>query len=160
MNAVCWNPEVLIARGDDMQSCLSELIHEAKKRQGLRIQMDPSPIQHVLDRIGRGASSRAQFREGCVKAIELGMQPLPQKARVLAEIHRRIDNLGEAGSASCQLGLAAIVSFSGAWALAARLIREGLSVCIHEEGAIPESIGSIRQGRADVEVVIPNRPRT
>lgn len=158
MSAVSWNPETLIERRDDMQSLLAEVIAVAKRSDGVSIRMERSKSKPILGAQGCVAASKAQFREGCLKAVELGMQPLPQKARVSAEIHRRIDNLVETEASGWQSGLAAIVSFTGAWALAARLIRAGLSVCIHEEGAIPESIGSSRQGRADVEVVIPTGP--
>ncbi len=156
MNAVCWNPEVLIIRRADMQSRLSELILKVEKQQGLRVQMDPSHIQHVLDRIGRGAASRAQFREGCVKAIELGMQPLPEKSRVLAEIHRRMDQLAveDVHGAPKRESLSSIVSFTGAWALAARLMREGLSVHVCEQDVGSSWSGS-EISEADVEVVIP-----
>ncbi|MBU1048661.1 hypothetical protein KKG90_01435 [Candidatus Bipolaricaulota bacterium] len=160
MNAVSWNPEILLVRGSDMQSSLADVISEAKRRQGLRIRMERSQARAILGSIGCGAVSGGQFREGCVKAVELGMQPLPQKARVLAEIHRRIDRLSETaeGSGSWQSGLASIISFAGAWALAARLMRAGLSVCIREENPSAQFTGCAVQERADVELVIPIGP--
>ena len=156
MNAVCWNPEVLIVRRSDMQSRLSELILEVGKHHGLKVQMDPTHIQSAGGLVGSAAASRAQFREGCVKAIELGMQPLPGKARVMAEIHRRIDRLAEEEVAGAPKGdsLSSIVTFTGAWALAAQLMSEGLSVHVHEEN-VGSSWSQSEVGDPDVEVVIP-----
>ena len=157
MNAVGWNPEILIARADSMQSLLADVIAVAKRSDGMRIRMERSKSRPILGAPGCVAASKAQFREGCVKAVELGMQPLPQKARILSEIHRRIDLVSDAsiGSASWQSGLVSIMNFTGAWALAARLMREGLSVLVHEEAVGARFLGSLEEGRADVELVIP-----
>lgn len=157
MEAVSWNPDILIARGDNMQPLLADLIAVAKRSDGMRIRMERSQPGPILGGLGCVAPSKAQFREGCVKAVELGMQPLPHKARVLSEIHRRIDLVSDAsiGSDSWQNGLASITNFTGAWALAARLMREGLSVFVHEEAAGARLPGSVEEGRADVELVIP-----
>lgn len=157
MNAVGWNPEILIARGDSMQSLLADVIAVAKRSDGMRIRMERSQSRPILGGLGCVAASKAQFREGCVKAIELGMQPLPLKACVLSEIHRRIDLVSEADadSVSADSGLASIISFTGAWALAARLIRAGLSVKVHEEDGSAACCACGDEGRADVELVIP-----
>jgi len=102
-------------------------------------------------------ASKEQFRVGCIKAVELGMKPLPERARVMAEIHRRIDRAMESadGSVAWQSSLAPILDFAGAWALAARLMRVGLSVSVHEEdGSFSASVGT-DEGKADVQLVIP-----
>ena len=85
------------------------------------------------------------------------MQPLPQKARVLAEIHRRLDRVSEADddSGACQSCLASILDFSEAWALAARLVQAGLSVLVYEEDGSIACCDFVDEGGADVEVVIP-----
>ena len=160
MNAVSWNPEILIARRDGMQSSLADVIAVAKRSNGMKIRMERSRSRPILGSPGCVPASKAQFREGCVKAVELGMQPLPQKARVLAEIHRRIDCMSEAddGSGTWQSSLASILDFTGAWALAARLMRAGLSVSVHEEDVRTQSLGGTDEGRADVELVIPIGP--
>jgi|GEM_PF-2518589 hypothetical protein len=157
MSALSWNPETLIARRDGMHSLLAEVIAAAKRSDGVSIRMERSKSRPILGSPGCVAASKAQFREGCVKAVELGMQPLPQKARILSEIHRRIDLISETsvGSGSWQSSLASIMDFTGAWALAAWLMREGLSVLVHEESVGARFLGSIEEGRADVELVIP-----
>ena len=160
MEAVSWNPEILIARRDGMQSLLADVISVAKRSDGMRIRMERSRSRPILDSPGCVPASKAQFREGCVKAVELGMQPLPQKARVLAEIHRRIDYVWEAndGSGSWQYSLTSILDFTGAWALAAWLMRAGLSVFVREEDSRTQSLGSIDKHRVDVELVVPIGP--
>ena len=160
MEAVSWNPEILIARRDGMQSLLADVISVAKRSDGMRIRIEQSRSRPILGSPGCVPASKAQFREGCVKAVELGMQPLPQKARVLAEIHRRIDCVSEAddGSGTWQSSLASILDFTGAWALAARLMRAGLSVSVHEEDGRTQSLGSVDKHRADVELVVPIGP--
>lgn len=160
MNAVSWNPEILIARRDGMQSSLADVIAVAKRSNGMRIRMERSESRPILGSPGCVPASKAQFRDGCVKAVELGMQPLPQKARVLAEIHRRIDLVFEADddSDSWQSSLASIMDFTGAWALAALLMRAGLSVLVHEEDAGARSPDNMDESRADVELVIPIGP--
>lgn len=160
MEAVSWNPEILIARWDGMQSSLADVIAIAKRSDGMKIRMERSQSRLILGSPGCVSASKAQFREGCVKAVELGMQPLPQKARVLAEIHRRIDLVSEADddSDSWQSSLASIMDFTGAWALAARLMRAGLSVLVHEEDVGTQSLSCIDEDRADVELVIPIGP--
>ena len=87
------------------------------------------------------------------------MQPLPQKALVLAEIHRRIDRLSETdeGSDVWQSSVVSIVSFAGAWTLAARLMREGLNVSVHEDDDSSDGMG-INGDRADVELLISIEP--
>jgi len=160
MEAVSWNPEILIARRDGMQSLLADVIFVAKRSDGMRIRMERPRSRPILGSPGCVPASKAQFREGCVKAVELGMQPLPQKARVLAEIHRRIDHVSEAddGSGSWQYSLTSILDFTGAWALAARLMRAGLSVLVHEEDGSAACCSSVDNSRADVELVIPLGP--
>ena len=161
MNVVSWNPDILIARREGMQSSLADVITIAKRSQGMRIRMERPQFRPILGLPGCGTASKAQFREGCVRAVELGMQPLPQKARVLAEIHRRIDLVSEADDDldSGQCGLASIMDFAGAWALAARLMQAGLSVSVHEEDGRTQSSGSSSDERkADVELVVPIGP--
>ncbi len=75
----------------------------------------------------------------------------------MAEIHRRIDRALESddGSAAWQSSLAPILDFAGAWTLAARLMREGFSVSIHEDDGQPSAGMDVDEDRADVELVIP-----
>ena len=156
MKAVSWNPEILIARRDGMQSSLADVIAAAKRNRGLRIRMERSEGNPVLGSAGCVPASKAQFREGCVKAVELGMAPLPERARVMAEIHRRLDGVMESndGSEAWQESLLPILDFAGAWALAARLMQAGLSVLVHEEDVDCSVEIDLAEGLADVELVI------
>ncbi len=160
MEAVSWNPEILISRGDEMQSSVADVIAVAKRNRGMKIRMERSGLKQILGLPGCIPASKAQFREGCVKAVELGMQPLPERARVMAEIHRRIDRAMELddGSVAWQSSLAPILDFAGAWALAARLMLAGLSVLVHEEDGSHACCADADKGRADVELVIPIVP--
>ena len=157
MKAVSWNPEILIARQEGMQSLLADVITVAKRNRGMRIRMDRSEGKTILGSPGCVPASKAQFREGCVKAVELGIAPLPERAWVMAEIHRRIDGVMESddGSSGWQANLLPILDFAGAWALAARLMRAGLSVLVHEEASDVSFEERTAEGRADVELVIP-----
>ena len=160
MNIMSWNPDILIARRDGMQSSVADVIAVAKRSHGMRIRVERSKSRSISSSPGCVPASKAQFREGCVKAVELGMQLLPQKARILAEIHRRLDRASEAddGPRSWQYCAISILNFAGAWALAARLMRAGLSVSVREEDGRPQSLGSMENGRADVELVVPIGP--
>ncbi len=160
MKAVQWNPQNLIARRDGFQKAIAGMIVDAERGERVRVQIERSESHQILGRMVCVTSSGAQFREGCIKAVELGIWPLPQKARVLAEIHRRFDHVPEADCASVawQTSVASILDFAGAWALAARLIRAGLRVSVFEEDLAGKPSGSVNEGRADVELVIPINP--
>ena len=59
MNAVEWNPEVLIARGDSMQSSLADIIAVAKRSDGMRIRMERSKSRPVFGLPGCVPASKA-----------------------------------------------------------------------------------------------------
>ncbi|MCK4570557.1 hypothetical protein KAT84_01275 [Candidatus Bipolaricaulota bacterium] len=154
MKAVKWNSQSLIARGDGFQKAIAGMIVDAESGEHVRVQIERSKFHRIM---GRTECVAATFREGCIKAVELGIWPLPQKARVLAEIHRRFDHVPEADCASVawQTSVAAILDFAGAWALAARLMQAGLRVSVLEENLVGKPSGSVDEDRVDVELVIP-----
>ncbi|MCK5828012.1 hypothetical protein KAH43_05750 [Candidatus Bipolaricaulota bacterium] len=160
MKAVSWNPEILIARRDGMQASLADVVAVARANRGMKIRMERSDLRLSEQSTTCIPASKEQFRVGCIKAVELGMQPLPERARVMAEIHRRIDRAmaSDDGSVAWQSSLAPILYFAGAWALAARLMRAGLSVSVHEEGGESSASVGTDEGKADVQLVIPIRP--
>lgn len=160
MKEIHWNPEILVARREGMQSSLADVVAVAKANRGMKIRMERSDLRLSQRPDAWLPASKEQFRAGCIKAVELGMQPLPERSRVMAEIHRRMDCVMASADSSMEWpsSLAPILEFAGAWALAARLARAGLRVSIHEDdGAALAHVGP-GDGKADVQLVIPVRP--
>ena len=157
MKAVGWCSDILIARGNRMQSMLSDVIAVAKRSDGIKIRMERPQSSSNLDGSLYMGASCAQIREGCIQAVDLGLHVLPERARVLAEIHRRFDSILESddGVPIQQSRLESIMDFAGAWALAARLMRAGLSVLVCEEGSKTDHAVGQENERADVELLIP-----
>lgn len=159
MKAVKWSVENLIARNGDPQAVIAEMIVAAERGEKVRVQIERSESHQILGRLDCIAVSKARFREGCIKAVESRIWPLPQRGRVLAEIHRRFDQVLEpnCNSATWRSGFASIYDYAGAWALASRLMRVGLRVSVVEGEPANEPSGSDGK-RADVEIVIPIGP--
>jgi len=156
MEAVKWSTENLIAGNGSPQTAIADMILAVEHGEKVRVQIDRSRSHQILGRSDCVAAFKARFREGCIKAVESRIWPLPQKGRVLAEIHRRLDQVHEP---NCDLtawrsDLASIYDFAGAWALAARLMRVGLRVSVVEGEPANGPSGS-EATRVDVEIVIP-----
>jgi hypothetical protein len=153
MSAVKWNSNDLIVRNEECESDIHGLVSAARSGERVRVEIERSTPPALL---GHANQSQALFREGCVKAVEERIWPLAQRSGILAEIHRRLDDISESACSAAERaqGLASIYDFVGAWSLAARLMRIGLHVSVIE-GAVPGN--SIRQSRerAEVEIVIP-----
>lgn len=157
MKAVKWRPESLIARNDGLQMAIADILGAAERGERLRVRIERSKSCRILGRQDRVAAFKAQFREGCIKVVESGIWSLPQKARVLAEIHRRLDQVPESdrGSAAWRSSLASVYDFAGAWALAARLMHAGLKVSVLEEDPTRKASGRVDVSGVDVSIVIP-----
>jgi hypothetical protein len=152
MKAVKWNPEVLIADRGSPTSDISGWLDAAGRGERVRVEIRPSGSRRILGpSCARG--TQALFREGCVKVAELHLWPHPQKGRVLAEIHRRLDRLSDAecGSEAWYARMASVYDYAGAWALAARLMQFGLRVCVRECSASR----CASDDSADVEIILP-----
>jgi len=156
MKAMKWSPENLIARNGSPQAAIAGMVVAVEHGEKVRVEIERSEADQILGRSDCVAASKARFREGCIKAVESRIWPLPQKGRVLAEIHRRLDQVheGNCDSAAWRSGLASIYDFAGAWALAARLMRVGLTVSVVEGEPANEPRDS-KAMRADVEIIIP-----
>lgn len=161
MKAVKWSPENLIARSDEVRAAAADMMHVVRQGERIVIRIQESKMQRILGADHQAGISMAQFRQGCVKSVEASIDPLPQRGRVLAEIHRRLDDASQLdhSSASWRSRLVSIFDFAGAWALAARLIREGLSVSVIESSRVRKR-SEAREARADVEIIIPIGPAT
>ena len=159
MMAVKWSVENLIAQDSGPQAAIAGMVVAAERGEKVRVQIERSESHQILGRSDCVAASKARFREGCIKAVESRIWPLPQRGRVLAEIHRRFDQVLEpnCNSATWRSGFASIYDYAGAWALASRLMLVGLRVSVVEGEPANEPSG--RDGkRADVEIVIPIGP--
>ena len=156
MKAVKWNPGNLIARNGSPQAAIAGMVVAVEHGEKVRVQIERSESHQILGRSDCVTSSKGRFREVCIKAVESRIWPLPQKGRVLAEIHRRFDQVPEPDRdfAAWRSRLASIYDFAGAWALAARLMRVGLRVSV-VEGETSEKPLDSEDMRADVEIVIP-----
>ena len=156
-----WSPDNISARNNGMRAAIDNIIAATTRGERARIQIERATSDRILGRPGCVAASRAQFREGCIKVVESGIWRFPQKARVLAEIHRRFDHVAESdydSAAVWRATVASIYDFAGAWALAARLMQAGLCVAVLEEALASEPSDSLSQSRVDVELIIPIGP--
>jgi hypothetical protein len=159
VRAVRWNPESLIARDDGLSLAVEGMVRVAGLGERVRIDVERSESRRILGRSTGAVAAKARFREGCIKTVEAGIWPLPQKGRVMAEIHRRLDRVpdSEGTPGIWRERLVSIYDFAGAWALAARLIQAGLSVSVIE--GEPLRMPGVSSGDgADVEIVIPADP--
>ena len=159
MKAVKWSAENLIARNGAPQAAIAGMVVAAKRGERIRVQIERSESHQILGRSDCITASKARFREGCIKAVEPHIWPLPQKGRVLAEIHRRFDQMldSNCNSDAWRSGLASIYDYAGAWALASRLMQVGLRVSV-VEGEPANGPADSDAKRANVEIVIPIGP--
>lgn len=161
MKVVKWSPESLITRSEEARAAAADMMHAVRQGERVVIQVQESKTQRVLGGKSQTEISMAQFRQGCVKSVEVSIGTLPQRGRVLAEIHRRLDRASQLDhdSAGWRSRWVSIYDFAGSWALAACLIRVGLSVSVVEGKCAPKHRES-HETRADVEIIIPIGPAT
>ena len=156
MKIVKWSQESLIARSGGSQAAVADMVVAAERGEQVKVQIERAESYRILGRLDRVKASRGSLRQGCIKIVEACIWPLPQRGRVLAEIHRRLDRLPESDCSPTvwRSGLASIYDFACAWALAAQLMRAGLQVSVVEgEGA--SMLSSNDDGRGNVEIIIP-----
>lgn len=159
MNAMIWSPERLMARHEKALAATDDLIVAVRRGARATIVLEESRPEQDSENADRIELVGAQLREGCIKAVEAAIRPFPQRGRVLAELHRRLDHVSEMdrSSVAWRSRLAAILSFAGAWTLAARLMRAGIRVCVIEGDSLGER-SVMQDSRADVNIVIPIGP--
>jgi hypothetical protein len=160
MKETKWNPNSLVAVGDERQVAIERLVVAAEQGEKVSVHIERSDADRFLGRTSTAGASRAQLREACIKAAESAVWFFPLRARVLAEIHRRFDLVPEQDRASAEWrsGVAAIYDFAGAWSLAAQLMKKGLTVSVVEEDRTSVPCGHHDRSGADVDIVIPIDP--
>lgn len=159
MNAMTWNPEKLLARHEHALVATAELIEAVKEGARATVVLEQASPWCESRHMHRDAPDAAPLREGCIKAVEAAIRAFPQRGRVLAELHRRLDHAFEMerGSSARRACLTAIISFAGAWTLAARLMQSGLSVRVIEGDSLRDRF-FCENDKADVDIVIPIGP--
>lgn len=161
MKAVAWSPEGLIVRSEEARSTAVGLAQVVRQGESIVVRIQGSEAERILGAKHEENISMAQFRQGCVTSVEASIRSLPERSRILAEIHRRLDcevNQDDR-SASWRSRLVSVFDFAGAWALAAHLMREGLSVDVIEK---PRNAWRVERDeeRADVKIILPIGPAT
>jgi hypothetical protein len=158
VKAVNWSPKALLVLGSGVHAAIDCMAVSVQRGERVRVQIERSELHQILGKSSRVAVSAPQFREGCIKVVESAIWPLPQRARVLAEIHRRLDEVLDLDRVSVRgrSSLASIYDFAAAWALAARLMQAGLTVSVLEHGLTRGSPCGFDENRADVDIVIPS----
>lgn len=161
MKAMSWSPERLITRSEEARVAAADIAGIVSQGERVVIRIQESRMQRVLGDEGLAEISIGQFREGCVKSAEVCIGTLSQRGAVLAEIHRRLDHASQLDrSLACwRSQLVSIYDFAGTWALAARLIREGLAVSVTERGRAMAR-HEPHEAEADVEIILPIGPAT
>jgi hypothetical protein len=155
-----WSPQNLVAVGIERQAAIECLVVAHERGEKVSVHIERMDADLFLGRPSTAAASRAQLREACIKAAESAVWLFPLRACVLAEIHRRFDQVPEKDRATAEWrsGVAAIYDFAGAWSLAAQLMKEGLTVSVVEEDRTSARCRHRDRSGADVDIVIPVDP--